>query len=99
MYGSIAVLPHGTANAAKNDFPTGLGDGTIHVIKTSQTKQPFRLMRSFGVVAPIGSSFEARHDQAMRRLGWFTVVGMVHTDTGRTEGEVPNRKIPLWHVK
>lgn len=93
----IPVITHLTANAAKGEYPLGFADGvSITVVERAGRH---RLLRSAGKPWTIGEVVEIMSDQSRRYMGTFTVVGHAIPDTGEQVGTVPNRKLPMMHVK
>lgn len=70
-------------------------------------KNPYRIVTGWsqdGTVGDgpnwqIGAVNELDHDQTMRSLGSFEVVGQVSFLTGEKVGDVPNKTIPHWVFK
>lgn len=97
-YGSEALLP--TRTSVNPTSPAGAeyvqeGD-VLYVVQDGDKRRVFKSCGSLQGWG-IGTAHEAHHDQAGYCLGYFTVIGIVNlAETGiTTEGEIPNRKLPL----
>ncbi len=58
--------------------------------------EKIRVWTSFGDLGErwaLGTNHIAKHDQTLRTLGFFTVIGKVVFATGEKIGVVPNRKL------
>jgi hypothetical protein len=47
----------------------------------------------------LGETFEVRHDQTLRNLGEFKIIGMRFGNTAQCAGELPDQKLPHWVFK
>lgn len=93
---STAILPTGTKiNPA---FPQQAEyfdtDQTAFVVRDGEKTRVWTSFGDFGESWAVGTSHIAHHDQTLRRLGYFTVIGKVNFATGEKTGEIPNRKLP-----
>lgn len=91
------VLPTGTSiNPARNEGEYA-SEGTMLLVlfKVDDSRtRPTRVVSTYGGEGHhhLGQEAVCFHDQTNARLGHYRVVGIRHAD-GRTEGEVPDRKI------
>jgi hypothetical protein len=75
------------------------GQTTYIVEDTDPEKNRVWAYTSFGSIMELGDVDEFRHGwDGPRYLGTFRCIGVVHTD-GRTEGDVPARRLPHWVAK
>jgi hypothetical protein len=65
---------------------------TLLILSKPSRTRPTRVASTFGLGFPLGTVLRLQHDQTGGHLGDYTVVGVHHRD-GRTEGEVPDRKL------
>jgi hypothetical protein len=101
MSRSAALLPTGTRlNPSAPEDATYFDPDQLALVVVNDETGAFRVLTTFGESGwPIGETHEIHHDQTMRRLGRFRVVGRANFRTGEREGVVPNRKITHWVFK
>lgn len=100
---SSALLPTGTTinPSAPEDATYYDPEQTLLVVENDET-HALRALTSFGSLGAswsVGTVHEIHHDQTLRRLGWFKVVGVVDFRSGERTGKVPARKIPHYVFK
>lgn len=100
---SSALLPTGTRmNPAQPDGAKFFeSDQYAYVVKNVDTGA-LRVLTSFGHVGEaweVGTLHSIHHDQSLRHLGYWEVVGTHDYKTGVTTGEVPDKKLGHWVFK